>query len=236
MGVKELIFKRKSSDIQAENSNLILNPFIKGAEGRKEWNDRYMNMATNIRHWKIAFFSAIVVVIIFAIVVARIATESKVEPFVVETNQGVPYAIKPMEAISAKDQRLINFAVNQFIFNARTISSDTDAEKSFLNKVYAYSADNTISYLHDYYTKNNPFELAAQYTVSVNNLISLPISHHTWRATWDETKRSRAGNILDVTHWEGYVTYKMGDVNPRFINENPFGIYITQVSWSQSQI
>jgi type IV secretory pathway TrbF-like protein len=231
MSLKNFIFGNKKSTDKG-----IQNPFVKGAEGRREWNDRYMNMAKSIKNWQIAFFAAMVMAVILALVVAKIATESKVQPFVVETNQGMPYAIKPLTSLSNRDQRLINFAVNQFIINAKTIIADTHAEKILLDKVYAYSADNTIGFLHDYYQTNNPFTVAAQYTVTVDIINSMPIGSRTWQVTWDETKRNTAaGNILGVTRWMANLTYKFGDVDPKFMTDNPFGLYITNISWSQSQ-
>jgi type IV secretory pathway TrbF-like protein len=214
----------------------LQNPYVKGAEGRKEWNDRYENMKKSIKTWQKAFFCSIAISILFAVVLAKIATESRVQPFVVETNHGMPYAVKRMESWSAQDQRIINFAMNQFIINARTVVNDIEAEKTLLNKVYAFSANNTIHFLHDYYQKNNPFDLSSQYNVTVNIVNSLPVSHDTWQIIWDETKRSNpGGNISGVTRWMASMTYKFGDVNQRFITDNPFGFYVTQVSWSQSQ-
>jgi type IV secretion system protein VirB5 len=234
MNIKQFIFGTKNAMVGKSGSPQ--NPYVKGAEGRKEWNDRYENMKKSIGAWQKAFFCSIAISIIFAIVTAKMASESRVQPFVVETNNGMPYAVKPMEAISSQDQRLINFTINQFIINARTIVNDTEAEKVLLNKVYAYSANNTISFLHDYYQKNNPFDLSGQYTVTVNIVNSLPISRDTWQITWDETKRSaNGGNILGTTRWMANMTYKFGDVNQRFITDNPFGLYVTQVSWSKSQ-
>lgn len=212
------------------------NPYVKGASGRKEWNDRYINMRDTIKKWQTAFFSAVGIIFILILGITKIATESRVTPFVVETNNSMPVAIKPMKSISLKDQRLINFAINQFIINARTIINDTDAEKELLNKLYAYSANDTINFLHDYYSKNNPFNLVSQYTVTVNIINSLPMSKDTWQITWDETKHATNGNTtLGVSRWVANVTYKIGEVNPHFINENPFGLYVTQVSWSENQ-
>jgi type IV secretory pathway TrbF-like protein len=224
-------------NMKTRPSSSIQNPFVKGSEGRAEWNDRYMNMKQMIRCWQLAFFAAIIAVVVLAIVLGKIATESKVQPFVVETNNGMPYAIKPMEKISSQDQRLINFAVNQFIINARTIINDSDAEKALLNKLYAYTANNAINFLHDYYQKSNPFELASQYSVTVSIVNSLPISKNTWQITWDETKHStNGGSILGTSRWVANVTYKVSDVNSNFIADNPFGLYITEITWSQNQI
>ena len=228
MNIKKFMFGGQSASLE--------NPYVHGAAGRKEWNDRYDNMKKSISHWQKAFFCAIAISILFACVLVKIATETKVQPFVVETNNGMPYAVKPMTSMSLHDQRLINYAMNQFIINARTIVHDTEAAKVLLNKVYSFSANNTINFLHDHYQKNNPFEMSAEYSVTVNIVNSLPLSKDTWQITWDEIKRdTHGGQVLGTTRWMANMTYKLGDVNQRFMTDNPFGFYVTNVSWSQSQ-
>lgn len=218
------------------NKNIVQNPYVKGAEGRKEWNDRYMNMSKAIRNWQLAFCGLIVITIILSFTVVRVATQSKIKPYVVETNNGVPYAIKKVSDLSEKDQLLINYAINQFVSNAKTILGDATAEKSLLDKVYAYSAENTLNFLQEFYAKNNPFELASTQRVTVSIVNSMPLSKDTWQIIWDETKRSANGDkVLSVSRWMANIVYKFGDVNPKFINDNPFGIYITDVTWSQSR-
>src|SRR5438309_392415 len=91
------------------------NPYVKESEGQKVWNDRYFNMKDTIHHWQWAFLGSMIVLIIFAFVIAKMASESRVEPFVVETKDNAPYEVKPMQPLSIKDSRLIHFAVNQFI-------------------------------------------------------------------------------------------------------------------------
>lgn len=220
-----------------KQSSALLNPYVKGAEGQRIWNDRYMNMSKAIRNWQLAFSYAMIVVVIMTISLARMANESKVQPFVVETSQGMPYAIKPMEAISVKDKTLINFALDQFIMNARSVVSDTEAEKNLLNRAYAFSADETLRYLRDYYDQNNPFEKVAHTTTSVSIVNTLPLSNNTWQVTWDETERNlETGHVSGTTRWVAQLTYTLGEVNPKFINENPFGLYITQLTWAKSQL
>lgn len=224
------------TESSAATPNTVTNPYTLGAEGRKEWNDRYMNMATAMRNWQLAFAAVAVLALVEMIVIATIATQSKIKPYVVETNQGVPYAIKPVTGMSDKDHLLINYAVNQFVINAKTIIADTSAEKALLDKLYAYSAGGTMSFLQDFYAKNNPFELTSQYTVSVNIVNSLPISKRTWQVIWDETKHhANDGAAMGTTRWVGQFTYDFGEVNPKHLNDNPFGIYVTAVTWSQSQ-
>lgn len=219
------------------NSHLE-NPYVKGSEGRKEWNDRYHNMQKSSRLWQRAFFCSVLINIIFALVIAKIATQSQLKPFIVETNHGMPYAVNLLRDISpSSDPRIVNFAINQYIINTRTLIHDTTAEKNLLNQVYAFSANQSISFLNDYYQKNDPFSLSAQYTVAVQIVNSLPISPHTWQVTWNETRYSSLDHqVINVTRWVALLTYQFGKINPRFINENPFGLYITHISWSQNEI
>jgi type IV secretory pathway TrbF-like protein len=230
------ILARIKSRFHFTRQTPVINPYVEGNAGRKEWNDRYGNMASQLQHWRLAFGVAMGVMVIFAVSMMFMALSIKIKPFVVETHEGLPYAIKPMESVSLHDQRLINYAVNQFITQARTIVQDPEAQKTLLNKVFAFSADSTLGFLHDYYKNYNPLELANQYTVSVHIINSLPISQNIWQILWEETKRKSQDNqLLEVSHWIAHVTVKQGDVNPEFINDNPFGIFISHLTWSQNQ-
>lgn len=210
------------------------NPYTNGNEGKEEWNDRYMNMANANRNWRIACICSLVATVILGAGNVIQGVSSKVKPYVVETNNGMPYAIQPLASISVHDEKLINFAANQFVINARTVLADPQADKILLDKVYAFAGDNAIKVLHDYYQTHNPLEENQQYTVEVNIVNSLPLSKNTWQVVWDETKRSQDGSEQSKTRWMADLSYQFGQVNSKFINENPFGLYITSISWSQS--
>lgn len=217
-------------------SSGVTNPYVLGAAGKKEWNDRYMNQAKSIRNWQTAFATSMLVTILLTLVTARIATESHVEPFIVETSHGMPYAVSALSSAPLHDAKLINFAVNQFIINSHTVLSDPAAQKNILNKVYAYSANDTLGYLKDYFNSHNPYDDMGKYTISVEIVNSMPLSGNTWQVTWDETKRDvQTGDVVNTSRWMGDVTYKFGEVNRDFINDNPFGFYVTNVSWSKSE-
>lgn len=218
------------------NKDSISNPYVIGAEGRAEWNDRYMNMAKAVKNWQIASLIISIIAIIQLILIITLSTQSKIRPYIVETHEGIPYNIKPVVGVSDKDQRIINYAINQFVINAKTIISDTKGLRKLLDDVYAYSADETMGYLKDYYEHNNPFDVANKYSVSVNIINSLPIGNNTWQVIWEENKYDSTSGILkEKTKWIGHLTYKFSDVNSNTINQNPFGIYITNINWSQSQ-
>lgn len=224
-------------NLNNESPHTINNPYLIGAAGRKEWNDRYMVMSDAIKNWQRVAFISLILVVLFSVLVIKLALSTKIQPFVVETHDGVPYVMKPMKAISDQDQRLISFALNQFIINSRSILGDFDAEKTTLNKVYAFSSGSTLQFLHDFYQKRDPFLQAEKETVSVNIINTLPVSKNTWQITWDEVKHScDSGQLIETSRWIAQLTYQLGEVNPKFINENPFGIYISRITWSQSKL
>lgn len=250
MSIKDFIFGKVNNKPQiyadetkvitptanSTSSNAEQNPFVKGSEGRREWNDRYMNMAKSIRNWQIAFIALAAISFVQAMILIILVTQSKVVPYVVETSHGIPYNIKSVSGISDKDQLLVNYEINQFVINAKSIIADTQAEKSLLDNVYAYSAGSTFGFLQEFYAKQNPFDLAGSFTVSVNIINSLSVGKGAWQVTWEETKHDiNSGNPIETTKWIGHFNYQFGQVSPKNFTKNPFGIYITNVNWSQSQ-
>lgn len=220
-----------------KKSHSVENPHITSNNGRREWNDRYDNLAKSRRYWQVAFAAAISLAIIQSFFMGRMALRTSIQPFVVAANQGMPYAILPVNPVSADDSRIVNYALNQFIMNVRSVVSDKEAEKNILTKVYAYSAKQTKVFLRDYFNAHDPFKAANQYTVSIQIVNSLPISKNTWQITWDEIKKDSTGSkLIEKSRWLAQLHYELGSVSPHFMTDNPFGIYITEITWSESQI
>lgn len=223
--------------LSMERSESIENPYTAGAPGRKEWNDRYFNMNSTIKQLQIVSYAMLGLVAIFALLMVREANKVKVEPFVVEMSDGMPIAIKDMSEGDPNDVRIILFALEQFIVNARSIVGDDTAEKTMLAKTYAYASDKAVTFLNEYYKENDPFDIAASYTTSVDIVNTLKMGNNTYQITWDETERNNTnGAIINKTRWIGNVTYRMGDVDKRFVKDNPFGLYVSQLSWSQNKV
>lgn len=223
-------------DLFKKRRNPSSNPYLPGQIGRREWNDRYDNLAQGRRHWQWAFLIVVVLALIQAIYMGRMALRSSIQPFVVETNQGMPYAMQTASTVSTQDPRLVNYALNQFIMNVRSVIHDTSAQKSLLNKAYAFAAGSSKPFLRDYYTQHDPFKSAVEYTIAVQIINSLPLGKNTWQITWDETKQDLlGGKIIEKTRWLAQLHYEFGPVNPHFVTDNPFGIYVTDLTWSESQ-
>lgn len=213
------------------------NPYVAENIGRREWDDRYDNLARSRRYWQAAFTAAISIALVQGFFMGRMALRSSIQPFVVAMNQGMPYAVAPVKAMAANDSRLVNYALNQFIMDVRSVVSDREAEKNILTTVYAFSANQTKPFLRDYFASHDPFKISGQYTVSVQIINSLPISRNTWQITWDESQKDlNSGKLIEKTRWMAQLHYELGAVNSHFTLQNPFGIYVTEITWSKSQL
>ncbi len=214
---------------------ITANPYVEGEEGRKEWNDRYFVMSKQIRHWQIAFIVLSSITLVLSYIIVNMTRQSRIQPVVVEMCNSELKGILPVSNYLPEQDKLIKYALNQYIINTRTVITDAEAQKNMLNKTYAYSSGPTIDFLRDYYQKNNPFELANTATVQPIITDIFKISPYSWQITWEETKKnSRMNEIISKTRWIATVTIKLGEVNSKFINENPFGIYVQQISWTET--
>jgi type IV secretory pathway TrbF-like protein len=211
------------------------NPYV-DRTGKKIWNDRYLNLSKARQHWQVAFFSLVVVTLILLALVFRLSTQSKIKPVVVELNRGIPIRVAPITDTLPEGEKLIQFAITQFIIHARTVVSDTEAEKLLLDQTYAFSAEDTLRFLRDYYTHQNPFERASHCSVQVIILNTLKIGAKTWQVTWDEMESSKGGEgVTSQSRFLATLTAEQSEPNPTYLNDNPFGIYVTHLSWAKIQ-
>lgn len=224
-----MLFKKKRPITTNKTKHSPDNPYL---SARAEWDDRYWCLAQSKRNWQIACAVIGGIALILTMTNAKLSTSSHVLPIAVETCQGTPIGLLPVQLDKTTRDSLVKFALNQFILNARTIVADNDAEKALLDKVYAYSADATLPFLADYYSKHDPFVMAARTTANVTILDSMPISPTTWQITFDVAEKGEGENH-SKSRWLATLTYKQGEVNPKYIAVNPFGLYVTSVTWAQ---
>ncbi len=206
-------------------------PVFAAASGKEVWLNRFAQLQKTILHWQVAF--SVVLVICFLLVAGFviISLQSKIQPVVVETYQGTPTRLIPISENLNASQKLTQYLVSQYILNARSIVSDTAAQEALLQKVYAFSAEATLPFLRQYYQANNPFTLGVQSATHIRLLSVIPISASSWQVTWEEESNPNGG-LKKQQKWLATLTIREGKINPHFVNENPFGLYITNLSWS----
>ena len=137
------------------------------------------------------------------------------------------------------DDKVIKAFVYQYIDNARSIVSDPETLKSNLMRVYGESIKSVQSnFLEPFYLKNNPLEYAQKKgTRHIEPIVFLKEGENTYSVEWREITRNYDNEVLSEEHYKGLLTViQIPNTNSDKYKEdplNPFGFYVTSLSWSQ---
>ncbi len=206
------------------------NPYL---NARREWDERYGDALARAKNWRYTAIGALAVAAIAVTGVVFIGAQSKIKPYVVAIDKmGNPVAMAQPAAGGAVDQRIIAAQVSNWIWNARTVIPDPAAQKTLINRVYAMADSDTAGYLNGYYSKHPPF---GDFTVNVSITSVLPVSKDTWQVGWDE-QRVISGQPQAIEHWKANITTgldkKLAE-NPQVMLDNPLGLFVKNVTWTQ---
>ena len=206
------------------------NPYL---SARREWNERYGDYIARARSWRWAALGALAVALVLAIGVAWQAAQSKVVPYIVEVDKlGQAVAVARADRAAPADVRVVKAQLAAWIVDVRSISSDPLAQKSALSHAYALTAATATTFLNEYYRDHSPFGQPRTVAVSVDAV--LPISQQTYQLQWSEDARDLQGRDLAMTHWIASVTVAFDPPSSeRDILDNPLGLYVTGISWTQ---
>ncbi|MDA8349022.1 MAG: VirB8/TrbF family protein [Pseudomonadota bacterium] len=226
----------------AREMQMAANPYV---EARREWDERYADLVLGKRNWQIAAGGLLVVSVILAGGIVRLAARSRYIPYVVEVDKlgyslTVPQPLTPTSVpeVTARMQR---YEVGAFIRNARGVSTDPQVEHQMLNTLLAHSRGAADKFLDAYYHSegftHNPFKIAEKQTVSVQIDSILQLSPQSYQVRWTEVPHDLNGvEIGTPTHWEAVLQTQIVPPNSdAAILINPLGFYVTQISWTQQQ-
>src|SRR5437870_8062202 len=209
------------------------NPYV---ESRREWNDRYLELARERRWWQAVAGTELVLNLILAGGLIRLSLQHKTVPYVVEVDSlGAALAVKPAENGGRPvDERIVRYQLAAFFRGARQVMTDRIAMKKGLEQVYAYARGSARAYLDDYYRANNPFEIAKTYVAVPAVTSLLRLSPTSWQVRWTEEQRGLDGLLLGKSQWEGGLNTE--DITPtseETIHVNPLGLYVTDLRWTK---
>ncbi|MEI6056818.1 MAG: VirB8/TrbF family protein [Lentisphaerota bacterium] len=213
------------------------NAFLRG---RAAWNDMYGSVIDrNTKYFAVCILLSIAL-LISTISLAYMGSQSKIQPYIVQvgTNGDI---VDVSSAIKAPDitNKIVKYFIQQFIINLRSISGDNIVEKSMLARVYAAvntaNNNNALSMVKAYIQSNNPFAFNAKFTNQINIQSIFPVSENTYQIAWEEIKRTTDGKVVSQIYYTGQFSYKFSPSSEENFQYNPFGIYITNISWSEIQ-
>lgn len=209
------------------------NPYL---NARREWDERYGDLIARAKNWRIVAMASLAVAGIACAGIAYIGAQSKIQPFVVMTDQlGSPVAVARPAAMGKEkaDQRIKVAQLANWVVNARTITSDRAAQQVMIDKVYAMAGRGAAEYLNGWFRDNSPF--GGDETASIEIASVLPQSADTYQVSWIET-RSKHGQAAKKERWKALLTVAQSDElanKPGVALWNPFGLYVKEMSWTK---
>lgn len=166
-------------------------------------------------------------------------SKSHVIPYVVQVDDlGRAIATTEAKELPMNDDRIIKAFVYQYIDMARSVISDPETLTRNLGLVYKESVKSVqTNFLDPYYKDNNPFDYAQKTgTKHIEPIIFLKESENTYSVEWKEIQRNYDNQLLGETHYKALISViQIPHTNEDKYRENPmnpFGLYVTSVSWS----
>ncbi len=214
-------------------------------EARRAWDERYADPVRGKRHWQIAAGGLLLLSLILAGGLVWLSNRSRYIPYVVEVDK-LGYALtapQPLTPSLVPDvmARMARYEIAAFIRNARTVSSDPQLEQQMLNALLAHARGAADHFLDEYFHSDNfshnPFKLAEKQTVAVQIDSILQTSPGGYQVRWTETLRDLNGVITGPsTHWEAQLRTQIEPPNStdKIIN-NPLGLFVTDISWTEQR-
>ncbi|WP_017161249.1 conjugal transfer protein TrbF [Xanthomonas phaseoli] len=234
VNLKDLFGKKKTPDTNTAN------PYV---NARRSWNS---HVGQVMEHGQVGIFVGLLGMLIGLAAVGGITyigSQSKFIPLVFQQD-GSGNTVSMTRADRIPDAKVDDYrtAVADFISNARLVTPDAELQRKAVLKTYGYLAPSdpaTIKaneYLNG--TKEaNPFNRAANETVSVDVKSVLQQSQDTWQIDWQETVRARDGSPKGAPYMmRALVTIyqnKDAEVKSGQMFLNPHFIFVKDYNWSK---
>jgi type IV secretion system protein TrbF len=213
-------------------------PFL---AARNEFMNAFGDLARGKRNWQVMAYSLVGLLALVTIAYVRLAASARVVPYVVHVDRlGQVVAVGPADALQRPEPRLIASELAQFVRAIRTVlpAAAAAGEGQLLRRGYAFAAPAAAAFLNDYFSSppHDPRVLGLRLAreVHVASVLRVPGSD-VWRLQWTETDRTLdPGGLTRTVAWESYVTVKLvPPATPEAIQDNPLGLSITSISWTQ---
>ncbi len=213
-------------------------PFL---AARTEFTNAFGDLAVGKRNWQLIAFPLMGLLTLVTIAYVKAARSPGVVPYIVQVDRlGQVVQVGPADVLKRPEDRLIASQLAQFVRATRAVlpAAAQAAQAELLERGYAFVAPQAAAFLNEYFAdpKHDPRVLGQRLSreVAVAAVLRVPNSD-VWRLAWTETERSsELGGVTRTAAWEGYVTVRLVPfVSAETIQENPLGLAITSVSWTE---
>lgn len=229
--------KKQSKDAVQSNDNPYLN-------ARRAWNGHVAGLMSAIQVWQVVGITSLMISLASVGGMIYIGSQSKFIPLVFQQDSsGNTVSITRADRIPDAKTDDYRTAVAQFIEHIRLVTADADLQRKAVLQTYAFlnAQDPATLKANEYLNANkevNPFNRAANETVSIEIRSVLHQSKESWQVDWLETIRSRDGEQKTkptlmraiVSIYQNEPTSETTDIEAL---RNPHFLYIRDFNWSK---
>ena len=130
---------------------------------------------------------------------------------------------------------LAKFFIQDFVKSARAVSVDGYIEKNNQKKAYALTKGAATTELDNFFKERDPYTVVNKRTISINVNYVNQLPNQAFQVGWTEISRdSQSGQTLYQKQFVGEFDFKWDapSQNEFILQNNPFGFYVTNVSWT----
>lgn len=230
-------FKKQSQDLMQSKDNPYLN-------ARRTWNGHVAGVMSALQVWQVVGITSLMISLASVGGMIYIGSQSKFIPLVFQQDaSGNTVSITRADRIPDAKTDDYRTAVAQFIEHIRLVTADADLQRKAVLQTYAFlnAQDPATLKANEYLNANkevNPFNRAANETVSIELRSVLQQSKESWQVDWLETVRSRDGSQKTkptlmraiVSIYQNEPTSQTTDIEAL---RNPHFLYIRDFNWSK---
>lgn len=213
------------------------NPYL---NARREWNERYGSYISAVKMWRVIALVALLLCCVSVSAAIWLAAQSKVVPFVIETNKGEVTTVYKADPTRRDDERVIKAQIARLVIDIRSVTADPDVQTEMVRRVYSHLSSQFPAYrtVNQFFRENTPFDRLKNEGVTVVEVKQImPISKNTWRIEWIESSRSENGVVKTPVPMIGTMQVVTGGtVDSNTLIYNPIGLRIKEIEWSKSYV
>lgn len=215
----------------------IRSSFLKG---QTIWDNRLGDARVQAKNWRIFALSALSLAFVLAFGLVIQSLKSNVEPMYVRINgDGSTEVVAPRKVTYSPQQPEIEYFVQKFVMNIRSVPLDVVMAKKNYTEAYAYLTNVGAQQLQQMFqnTNDNPASKLGQRTINITIKSILAQTKDTYQVQWLEDNYDLQGNLIESNKMTGLFTIIMKQPTTKVeLMTNPLGIYLKNITWSKDLV
>ena len=216
----------------------------KAARFQRNWEERFSSLLVGRMHWKLLAAGQTVIIGLLVIAMWSLARQSHIEPYVIQMNGSQATYDGTLKPANLADPAWAQVHIQQletFLSDWRGVTSDSVAQAKYWDNTFYFVSQGSAANaaLSKWYQtpENNPFKRAEkQQTVSLQFNSAFADGPNTYNIWWTETTTNGSGQPEEVKKWQARIVFAQKlPTNEHARAVNPFGLLITELSWSPVQ-